>query len=317
LLLTFGEWWLLALSYGWAVGGNPLILPQEAGIRMGASRNAVKYFILEIHYDNPNREAGHVDQSGVKIYFTRNLRQYDAGTLMLGNIDTREGPIPPRLPFFHVESSCPSECTQKWPHSINVFADFQHMHNVGKMIWSTVHRDGERLPGFMSRIEYWEFNFQDNIRLQRTLNPGDRINTICIYDTTSRTTPTNFGSATTDAMCLEFLSYYPLLEVEGRVWSECGKARGQYYQYPDGRIVLVDNNKFRTGCGRDTLWDNNNLTVINPEFPDAPGDEIRTFGVVPPVCPTSSILDPERNIVWILVGMVGVVVASVAIAYWK
>ena len=56
------------------------------GYRIGSSPTATKYVVLEIHYDNPEFIEGLVDDSGVRIYYTPQLRQYDAGTIMLGDI---------------------------------------------------------------------------------------------------------------------------------------------------------------------------------------------------------------------------------------
>jgi len=281
---------------------------------MGSGEGTIRWFVLEVHYDNPNRETGHVDESGVRIYFTKHLRENDAGTLMLGNIGNNEPDIPPKLNSYHVEANCPSECTQQWEHSINVFADTQHMHQVGNMVWSTVHRDGKQLPD-LSRIEYWDFNFQDSFSINRVLHPGDRINTNCIYNTTSKTTPTRFGSASSDEMCLEFLMYYPLLRVNGRQFSRCGSTRGQQHRYPDGRIVTSDPNKFRTRCdGITTVWDPENNTVINPDIRDPPGGEVRTFAVKPPVCNPSTGMNNNENI-FIAVGVTVVVAAMVFVGF--
>jgi len=293
------------LTYAWAVGGNPLLFPKEAGFRIGRSNNAVRWFILEIHYDNAKLQPGIIDQSGVRISFTKNLRENDAGTILLGNVDTRENDIPPGSSAHQVETNCPSECTSQWDHSINVFGDFQHMHNVGKMVWSTVHQDEVQLPGYLNRIEYWEFNFQDYIPKKRVFNPGDRINTHCVYDTTSKTTPVRFGPASSDEMCLEIIGYYPALRVNGRHFSSCGSARGQYQLLPNGGIILVDRDKFSTLCGEEFIWGPDSLSRLNPDIRDPPGGEVRTFGVAPTVCRPATILPLE----WFLPTVIIVAVA--------
>ncbi|GFS31753.1 DBH-like monooxygenase protein 1, partial [Trichonephila inaurata madagascariensis] len=66
----------------WGIGGLALVMPERAGLPLGDKPNL--YFLLEVHYDNNEYHAGFVDQSGFKVYFTPNLRRYDAMTLMVG-----------------------------------------------------------------------------------------------------------------------------------------------------------------------------------------------------------------------------------------
>jgi len=303
------------VTYAWDMGGQSLILPKEAGFRMGASNDSIHWFILEIHYDNPNLIPGLIDHTGVKITFTKNLRQYDAATIMLGNVDIREDPIPPGNSSYKVEATCPSECTQQWDHSINVFADLLHMHNVGSSIWSTIHHNNTRVPGYLNRIEYYQFNFQDYIPMNRTIYPGDRINTICIYDTTTKTTPVYFGSSSSDEMCLEFVAYYPLLKVNGIQFSSCGSERGRY-ELSDGNIIPVilppGERNFSTSCNNYLLFGSDNITIDNPDIPNPDGDEASTFGMA---CPSVPALETTNWVlVWSLVGVgSAVLVAAVVI----
>ena len=43
-----------------------------------------KYILIEIHYDNPKLLNSIVDDSGVKLYFTKQLREQNLGLLILG-----------------------------------------------------------------------------------------------------------------------------------------------------------------------------------------------------------------------------------------
>lgn len=40
--------------------------------------------MVELHYDNPKLEVHRHDSSGIKLYFTPKLREYDLGLLMTG-----------------------------------------------------------------------------------------------------------------------------------------------------------------------------------------------------------------------------------------
>jgi hypothetical protein len=68
--------------------------------------------LLEIHYDNPKEIKNIVDDSGVKLYFTRQLRQHDLGLLTLGTEGTASSlQIPPKSNDFISSSICDSFCT--------------------------------------------------------------------------------------------------------------------------------------------------------------------------------------------------------------
>ena len=100
------------------MGSNALVLPKEAGFRMGnKSSYGVRHAILEVHYDNPQIVANITDNSGIRIYYTSKLRfgllavfvegggidviflfrPNDAGVMTIGDIVAQFTPIPPLL----------------------------------------------------------------------------------------------------------------------------------------------------------------------------------------------------------------------------
>jgi dopamine beta-monooxygenase len=74
----------------WAPGLSGSKLPDEAGIRILGT--GLKAFILQVHYDNPKNDAGKVDSSGFRIYYTSTLRANDAGVLEIGDPQVTAGP---------------------------------------------------------------------------------------------------------------------------------------------------------------------------------------------------------------------------------
>ena len=52
---------------------KPLILPDHVGIPIGETSEE-EYFLLEVHYDNPTIDSGVQYETGVTIYYTRELR---------------------------------------------------------------------------------------------------------------------------------------------------------------------------------------------------------------------------------------------------
>lgn len=69
--------------WGWAPGIDVLIFPSVAGVRIGSSGDANTYVSLEMetHFDNPTFAANEIDNSGVRVYYTSNLRQHDVGVV--------------------------------------------------------------------------------------------------------------------------------------------------------------------------------------------------------------------------------------------
>lgn len=100
----------IADVYAWAPGAPALATPDDVGFRFGTGG-----FIsigVETHYDNPDGDAGVVDSSGTRVYYTEELRAMDAGILQLADpVVALEGTQLPdgksRFSF-----SCPASCTE-------------------------------------------------------------------------------------------------------------------------------------------------------------------------------------------------------------
>jgi hypothetical protein len=240
--------------YTWARGGRPMNLPHEAGFKIKSTDKSLYYFVLDMHYNNPDKVSGVPDASGIEMLITTDLRKYDASTLTIGDGGTRLPSIPPGVSDHHAETTCPSECTQQFDHDIKLFADFFHMHEIGRSGWSWIHRQGEE-PIPLSRVEYFAFANQHGVPLDVTLKRGDRINTHCVWDSSKRTQPTRISIASTDEMCLEFLAYYPAMP-----------------NYPLCSFMRTSTASNTTVCGRSLL------DVPNPSIPDPPGGVARLFG---------------------------------------
>jgi len=215
--------------FGWGVGGGPLYLPPEAGYRLGTASNpnhGMRYFILEVHYNSPNPALPlfRTDTSGVRVFYTDQLRPHDAGMMVLGDPFVSSKPIMPST-FTHIQATCQDGCTSLWSHPINIFADFLHMHGLGSRIWSTIHRGGNQI-GTLNRIEFYDYNFQELGPILPTVQllPGDRIETHCIFNSYSRTNTTSFGVNSDQEMCMEFVAYYPVLTDPdtSNPWAVCG-----------------------------------------------------------------------------------------------
>lgn len=199
------------ILYGWAVGQGTFHWPSEAGMPLGEEGGA-RFVNIEMHYDNPEGLEGVVDNSGLRIFYTPELRKYDSGVLLLGHaLWWPKMVIPPKADNFRIDSYCTKECTKTLPEEgINAFAVLLHTHLVGTGIYTKVVRNGTELEE-LARDDHYDFNFQE-VRRRKELYkilPGDDLITSCLYNTRGRTNMTEGGSGTDNEMCFNFVMYYP------------------------------------------------------------------------------------------------------------
>lgn len=93
----------------WGAGSSGQFLPEHIGIPFGGKQGP-KYYMLEIHYDNPERKRL-LDYSGFRIHYTKQLRQHDAGLLIAGVSITDTQMIPPGQKFYRNVGICGPSCT--------------------------------------------------------------------------------------------------------------------------------------------------------------------------------------------------------------
>uniref|UniRef100_A0A3P8WZ46 Monooxygenase, DBH-like 1, like n=1 Tax=Cynoglossus semilaevis TaxID=244447 RepID=A0A3P8WZ46_CYNSE len=178
----------------------------NAGIPFGDDDRDI-YFKLEIHYNNPHLETGRTDSSGLKLYYTDQLRQHDVGVLMTGIISSHMPyMIPPKAQEFHTYGM-----GDPIP-DLNVFVVLLHTHLAGRKVRVAQYRDGKQID-FLAVDEHYNFEMQrfKNVGKIKTIKQNDEIAVECTYDTMDRTNVTKMGLATTDEMCLAFIAYYPAI----------------------------------------------------------------------------------------------------------
>ncbi|KAJ8356720.1 hypothetical protein SKAU_G00195140 [Synaphobranchus kaupii] len=120
----------------WAVGGESFEFPEVAGVPIGGDNTS--YYRLEIHYDNPQKTADRIDDSGLRFYYTSDLRQYDASVMDLGLLITDQYTIPPHAKAFKSYGVCDTsyfdQLIQGPIPDLNVFMVFLHTHLAGRKI---------------------------------------------------------------------------------------------------------------------------------------------------------------------------------------
>nr|CAD7435261.1 unnamed protein product [Timema monikensis] len=217
----------------WAMGAPPFVYPEEAGLPIGGP-DFNSYVMLEIHYNNPEKKSDWVDSTGVRLYISPTLRKYDGGVIELGLEYTDKMAIPPHQPQFTLTGYCISECTAVGipPEGIVIFGSQLHTHLTGIRVFTRHIRDGRELPE-LNRDNHYSTHFQEIRLLKREVRvlPGDALITTCWYQTTERTNITMGGYAISDEMCVNYVHYYPKVDLEVCKSSISNNALDTYFRF--------------------------------------------------------------------------------------
>jgi len=232
----------------WEAGSpREFALPMEAGIPMGYGNENVdsssssndgggyKAFRLEVHYHNPHRRDGMLDQSGVRIYYSIKKREHVAGLMLLGDymlklrgsytVGAATNDKDANSTTAIVASSskefgygmkhsfyCPSSCFSKERLGRNsvvtVFREVLHMHKSGERM-TNIHMDSNGTILRASEANYFDFSrgagYGSRVNLPYQINEGDSFVTSCYFAKRG----TTWGSSSGDEMCQTFMWYYP------------------------------------------------------------------------------------------------------------
>nr|BAG86630.1 tyramine beta-hydroxylase [Dugesia japonica] len=195
---------------------KPFTYPEEVGNPIGGEKFS-NYAILEIHYNNPEEKRGIIDNSGLRLYYTDELRQYDAGIIELGLEYTEKNSIPPKQTSFILSGYCLDECTkQALPtNGIFVFGSQLHTHLTGVQVETRHFRNDKELEPLNIDTHY-QPHYQEIRLLPKIVNilPGDMLITTCTYNTLNRSEMTFGGIEITNEMCLNYIFYYPRIKLE-------------------------------------------------------------------------------------------------------
>ncbi|XP_049677799.1 putative DBH-like monooxygenase protein 2 [Accipiter gentilis] len=198
---------------GWAVGGEAYQFPDEAAVSIGTPWDP-HYVRLEIHYSNFGLLPGLIDSSGLRIYYTPELRQYDVGVLQTGIFIFPVHFIPPGAESYRSYGLCNSsqfdEMNGMLVPDLHVFAYLLHTHLSGRGVKAAQYRNGEQLRIICEDNKY-DFRLQEIRDMKEIfrIKPGDEILVECTFQTLDRSGITFGGLSTMDEMCLTFLFYYP------------------------------------------------------------------------------------------------------------
>ncbi len=281
-----------SLLYAWAVGGRPVILPEEAGVLISDTSN--KHIVIEVHYNNPLELSGQVDSTTIRMVMTPTLRTHNAGVLVVGDPTLGSDNLPGNKEIVHRVGECAPECTgQAIPagEKITVFASFPHMHSFGKQMWTNVYSADNTYKTTITETDYWNFEFQSTFVRSPVveIESGDILFTHCRYDTRRSGGDVVFGEASLDEMCMDFLYHYPVRTLPygpggaPEPWTVCGLALGlQKGAGALGYASLL--NDFPGGYAA--------LKQLKPWYPDTGFGSFCNLNVVPAHSEKFTIPDP-------------------------
>ncbi|KAK3764734.1 hypothetical protein RRG08_042044 [Elysia crispata] len=203
------------LFIAWTIGAKVFNYPSNVGFSLGGPGDP-GYFLMETHYDNHNERNDYVDDSGLRLYLTRQLRKYDGGVMIVGVLIGPYQIIPPRESSFISTGLCDSSCFGEslGDKEIHVFANLLHAHRLAVKLRTRHFRNGTELPPIQEDTNY-DFNYQETKMLEREIiiKKGDTLVVECEYDSSHRSQVSYGGYSSYQEMCLSGIVYYPKIQL--------------------------------------------------------------------------------------------------------
>ncbi|EFA04095.2 MOXD1 homolog 2 [Tribolium castaneum] len=195
----------------WARGSEGFSFPPEAGYPLEPATS--RYYLLETHYISPtDGSLGSLDGSGLRLYYTPELRRHDAGVISIGMDPNWRHIIPPGQQRVVSSGHCVSECTkQAFPHNgINMFAVVMKTHRIGRQV-ALKHIRGNVEQPPIAADDNLDADYQEYRRLGIPVKilPGDHLIAECTYNSSGRTAITLGGLTSREETCLVMGLYYP------------------------------------------------------------------------------------------------------------
>uniref|UniRef100_A0A1B8XY04 DOMON domain-containing protein n=1 Tax=Xenopus tropicalis TaxID=8364 RepID=A0A1B8XY04_XENTR len=212
----------LNVMFGWAVGGEDFFYPEIAGVSIGTKYDP-QYVRLEIHYSNFDGISGIRDNSGIRVFYTPELRQLDAGILMAGVLTFPIQFIPPGAEAFRSYGLCDTgmipQSLDEPTGDLTAYAFLLHAHLTAHGIRLLHYRNGTHI-GSLGEDKSYDFGFQQIRYFPKPIDikMGDQIVVECTGSTMDRDSVTYGGPSSLNEMCLGFLFYYPNIPI-ATCWS--------------------------------------------------------------------------------------------------
>lgn len=169
--------------------------------------------MFQLHYDNPQREAGVQVDVRVDFFYTDRLRPNEGG-FMAVTPDIPGLPenllIPPQSQGHRILAHCSPECTRRMyseNQGITVSTVALHGHNAAVGMRLRQFRGARELP-WISYDDNYDNTYQNLRHLNQEVRilPGDQLTVDCTYRTNGSSTVGGF--TTRHEMCMAFMVYY-------------------------------------------------------------------------------------------------------------
>ena len=192
----------------WVPGNDHFALPSIAGFSLVTAR----YLTLEWHYDNPTRQVGYTDNSGLEILLD-DARPEEAAVLTIGDpLIWHDDTILPGQDF-SVQHNCLTQCTDQMQGDFTLYQVQHHMHQIGAKARMSQRRNHAFLKD-ISRVEFYNFDYQVSHPpdTPSVLRKGDTLHYTCSFHN-HRSMAAQFGLGSEDEMCMAFLVGWPAKNV--------------------------------------------------------------------------------------------------------
>lgn len=265
-------------------GKSDFYLPDDVGIPFGGPGESNVY-ILATHYENEEFLPGLVDNSGIQITFTSQLRPHDAAFLTMGNIISPNWAqfIPPGESNFLQKAYCSMRCLS-WgfggcsspgasvPMTV-VGVQFQ-THSLGKAMklrhLTYVAQNRAKENPWLANDKLHDGK-QQNFRLlknRQNVSCWDELLLECTYDSSRETRPIVGGWTHYDELCRAYVLYYPRKQIEGCMsWSNYDQMRNSRGEQVPGNDVF--RTLVRTDWSTDATMRQNLKTSLDQSMENA------------------------------------------------
>jgi hypothetical protein len=181
---------------GWAPGGANAVMDSDLSLDLNYN-----YYTLQVHHSNRTGSA-QTDASGV-AFCTGAPRQNVGGIITLG---TSNIAIPAGATNYSTTGSC-TNISRDGRTEMTIVGTSPHMHLLGTG-FRTEHLGQDDLS--FIPVGSWDFDVQRAFPQtpRRVVRPNEVLRTTCTYRNPG-TRQVNYGPATTDEMCYDFVTAYP------------------------------------------------------------------------------------------------------------
>jgi Copper type II ascorbate-dependent monooxygenase, C-terminal domain/Copper type II ascorbate-dependent monooxygenase, N-terminal domain len=208
--------------FSWGPGTLPFELPPDMGFPLGG-KTGFRSFFMDIHYDNPELLDDIVDDTGVRIYYTKESRPIEVDVFATGDNMWEMNRVGEGVREYTFVCSGGCSAASVPASGVTVIRTALHMHRTGIQASNEVIRNGTVVS--KATVDFFDFSQQGDQVVQAEpfkIFPGDTLRTNCTYRNPPNST-TSFGPASYDEMCIAFLLYYPRLQAKDNqlAWA-CG-----------------------------------------------------------------------------------------------